>query len=208
MSGVFGELDTSMVPGSGMSADAGLTSAAPAGGMPMGDMMALVQLPFKLAGANAAKAEALYKQKMQRAIDSANAMRAMGTAQKNIVSLENQKVLSNVDIQANQRKAEAMAKLSAAVTGTEGSTVDQTISQTEVNAALATSSVHAQIEQAINDQLVAVESAAGSITSSNLKPFQSNAMKQMMGAILPINSALFGEDNLAEVGGLVAGASG
>lgn len=184
------------------------TSAAPAAGMPMGDIMALATIPFKLGAANAQRAEALYKQKMQRAVASANAMRAMDTAQKNIVSLDNQKILTNVDVQANQRQAEAMAKLSAAVTGTEGSTVEQTIQQTEVNAVQATSNINQQIEQAIFDQLAAIESAAASVTSSNLKPFKSNAMKQMMGAVSPIGSAIFGEDTLADVGSFAAGVAG
>ena len=81
MFGVFGSLDSSMTPGSGVAASAPAKGAAGAG-MPMGDIVSLAMIPFKLGAANAQKAEAYYKAKMQRAAEASNAARQMDTAQR------------------------------------------------------------------------------------------------------------------------------
>lgn len=203
MSGVFGPLDRSMTVGSGM--PAGAPAAGASAGMPMGDILQLVQIPFKLGMANKQKAEAHYKAKMQRAAEASNAARQMYTSQRNVASLENQKVLSNLDIQANQRQAEAMARVSAALSGTEGSTVDQTVGQTETNEVLAKAAMEDQIEQSISEQLAVIETASGTLSANTMKPFKSNAMKHMMGSIMPGASAVFGSDNLGDVGEVIGG---
>lgn len=185
------------------SAGAGAGAGA---GMPMGDIVSLAMIPFKLGAANAQRAEAYYKAKMQRAAAASNAARQLDTAQRNVASLENQKVLSNLDIQAKQRQAEAMAKVSAAVSGTEGSTVEQTITQTETNEVLARANVYDQIEQSLAEQLAIIETASGTLTANTMKPFKSNAMKHMMGAIMPGASAVFGADNLGSVGEVIGAA--
>lgn len=94
------------------------------------------------------------------------AAEAKNVAESNISALTQDKILTDSQIEIDQDKAEAQAKLSAAVAGTSGQNVDQVVYLTEVNESLAKATNAAQTQQAINQQGTAVRNA--DITLSNV----------------------------------------
>lgn len=87
------------------------------------------------------------------------ALDAKTTAERNISAINQDKILSNLNIQMNQQAAEAAAQVSAAVAGVEGSSVDAGMYQIGANASMAKQSAEAQADQLTEQQLANVNSA-------------------------------------------------
>lgn len=87
-----------------------------------------------------------------------NVQNAKIQAERNISKIKQDSVLSNVQIQLQQRQAEADIISSAATAGVKGGSVDNVIYGTESSAAMARSRVNAEADQAIDYQKAAVSS--------------------------------------------------
>ena len=87
-----------------------------------------------LGGTTAATAAA-YNSSFQTVSSKLAASNARSAGERNISAVNQDKVTSNTKIRQQQDEAEANAKVSAAIAGAKGGSVDATIQQTEVNAA-------------------------------------------------------------------------
>ena len=76
------------------------------------------------------------------------ASRARSASERSISAVMQDKVLSNTKIRQNQDEAEAAARVSSALAGTRGASVDATIGQTKINESLATAASNKAAEQA------------------------------------------------------------
>lgn len=129
---------------------------------------------------NEQMANNLYQQTIKRGESAENAMRQLEANQLNIAHTQVGRILSNQDVQANLRKAEAQEKVNAAVHGVEGTTIAQVQSQLSYNAAQATGQVEAHYDAQFDAALDTAETAGYALMSSVRPPFKSNAMKFMM----------------------------
>jgi len=84
---------------------------------------------------------------------------AKNTAESNISAINQDKILSNVQIQMNQQEAEAAAQVSAAVAGVEGSSVDAGMYQIGANASMQVAQAEAKADQLTEQQLANVSGA-------------------------------------------------
>lgn len=82
-----------------------------------------------------------------------NAANAKVAAEANIAAIKQNKINTDIVVNANQERAEAEARLMAAVSGTSGRSVDDVIYQTEVNSTVAKANTKKAMEQSIEDQL-------------------------------------------------------
>jgi len=118
-----------------------------------GQGIGLAQLA--LTGENAATKQAYnaaYAAEAQRYALAA----AKNTAEGNISSLKQDKILSDARLEVKQSHAEAAAKLSAATAGVSGTNVDQVIYMTEVNESMLKQQNAQQTNQAIEQQATQV----------------------------------------------------
>lgn len=110
-----------------------------------------------LTGASADAAyEAAYGQYYKSYQGMHNAANAKVAAEANISAIKQDRINTDKVIAMKQDEAEAQAKVMAAVTGTEGQSVDATIYQTEVNSSVAKQNNRMNAEQQIENQLSAV----------------------------------------------------
>jgi hypothetical protein len=84
---------------------------------------------------------------------------AKTTAESNISAINQDKILSNIDIQMSQQEAEASAQVSAAVAGVSGSSVDAGMYQIGANASMQVAQAEAKADQLTEQQLASVNSA-------------------------------------------------
>lgn len=159
-------------------------------------IMNLVSLPFQMGANNEARAEALYNQKMEQWENVTKASNAMYDEQQNIASLEQQRILSDVTIQSNQRQAEAQAKVMAATEGVEGGAVKQVIQMTKVNAAQQVGALEQETEEAISQSLVNIYDYADARETASQPPFKSNATEDLFGALFSVSPLMFGAASL------------
>lgn len=117
-----------------------------------------------------------------------NAMNAKHAAQLNIAGLQQDKVMTDAVIQMNQREAEAQAKVMAAAQGTQGSSLEQRIAQTEINESFAYSRASSALEQATQTQLTAVYNADSGLHSVRDAEFS------QLGSMLQVASSLSLDD--------------
>ena len=101
-----------------------------------------------------------------------NAASQKVAAEANIAAIRQDKVNTNKVIRMNQDQAEAQAKVLAAVSGTEGGSVDATIYQTEVNSSLAVQNTVARMDQQIENQLANVYSSQSTLLALDDPQFQ------------------------------------
>jgi len=132
---------------------------------------------------------------------------AKHTAELNISAIEQDKITSNTAIRMRQDQAEAQAKLSAAVAGVEGGSVDAVIYDTERNEAFALNAANQQAEQAKEAQAAQVgsqQSALLSVTEpeSSLSEAVTGGLMEAFSAFelsdLEIGAAMFGGDEKPE----------
>jgi hypothetical protein len=107
------------------------------------------------AGADAAY-EAAYGKFYSAAAGMINAGNQKVAAEANIAAIQQDKINTNVIIDMQQDKAEAQAKVAAAVSGTEGQSVSDTIYETEINSSVAKSNNRARAQQQVEQQLAQV----------------------------------------------------
>jgi hypothetical protein len=117
-----------------------------------------------------------------------NAANQKVAAEANIAAIRQDKINTNKTIQAQQINAEAQAKVLAAVTGTEGGSLDATIHQTKVNSSLAVSNTAQKMDQMIEDQLASVYSAQSTMLAIDSPQVQdidplTAAMSSLTGSI-------------------------
>lgn len=112
-----------------------------------------------LAGGDNAGTIAAYNEAYGAQYKKYVALDAKNTAESNIAAINQDKILSNVQIQMKQAQAEAAAQVSAAVAGVEGSSVDAGMYQIGANASMAVAQVEAKAEQLTEQQLAQVNSA-------------------------------------------------
>ena len=132
-----------------------------------------------MAGGDNAGTIAAYNEQYNAQYKKYTALDAKNTAESNIAAINQDKILSNLNIQMNQQQAEAAAQVSAAVAGVEGSSVDAGMYQIGANASMATQAVKAEADQLTEEQLANVNSAQ---TDYNSVP-KINATSPMEGAL-------------------------
>lgn len=111
-----------------------------------------------------------------------HALDAKNTAESNIAAINQDKILSNVNIQMNQQHAEAAAQVSAAVAGVSGSSVDQGMYEIGANASRQKQSVEAQADQLTEQQLALVNS--GQVNYNSVpKINDTSTIESMVGGI-------------------------
>lgn len=127
---------------------------AAAGGGYAQAMLGVVDL---LSGASVDAAyEAAYGQYYTAYSNRLNAANAKVAAEANIAAITQNRINTDMVIAVNQDKAEAQAKVAAAVTGTSGGSVDSVIYQTEVNSSLAKSNNRKSAQSMVEQQLAQV----------------------------------------------------
>lgn len=92
-----------------------------------------------------------------------NAANAKVAAEANIAAIRQDKINTDKVISMQQDQAEAKALVAAAVSGTEGGSVDSVVYQTEVNSSLAKSNNRKNAEQNIENQLAQVYQSQSTI---------------------------------------------
>lgn len=132
---------------------------------------------FQMGKQNEQKANQLYQQTIKRGENADNAMESMAQGQLQATQAKGGKILSNLDIAANRRKAEAEERVNAAVYGVEGTTVSQVTAQQDYNAAQAMGQTEAYFNAQFDSAIDAVESHAYTLSSSVTPAFKSNSMK-------------------------------
>lgn len=139
-------------------------------------------------------ARSIYAQQVQRATSSFNAMEEIHAGVRQIANTKNGRILSNLDVQANRRQAEAQEVVNAAVHGVEGTTVQQVQAQQEYNAAAATGQLGSYFSQQYDTALDQIESAGYSLSSSMMPPFKGSSMKYLIkGAGIPVTGSIISE---------------
>lgn len=155
----------------------------------IGGISSLVQLPLSLGAAGEEAARQVYAQAMRKGQEADKAMLAMRDGTMKIAQLKQQKVLSSMDIAKNQREAEAMARVNAAVTGTEGGAVDQVIQMTEVNEVTANYAMSKDIEGQIAQSVRDIEGAAYGLSGAMTPAYQGSNKFGMMSSIFGASSS-------------------
>tara|TARA_R110002020_G_scaffold131052_4_gene293049 strand:- start:1727 stop:2260 length:534 start_codon:yes stop_codon:yes gene_type:complete len=107
---------------------------------------------------------------------------AKNAAENNISAINQDKILSNVQIQMNQQEAEAAAQVSAAVAGVEGSSVDAGMYQIGANASMQVAQAEAKADQLTEQQLANVANAQVNYDSIPELGGTSNASAAIAGA--------------------------
>lgn len=146
---------------------------------------------------NEQMANNVYKQAIQRGQQADNAMAQLQSNQMDIATLHSNKVMSNAEVQANRRKAEAEEAVNAAVHGVEGTTIAQVNAQQAYNAAQATGNIEQHFDNQFDAALNTTESAGYTLSSSIQPPFKSSAMKFIMQGLFQGAAGLGGADALA-----------
>lgn len=127
-----------------------------------------------------ARAQQGWNTGIQRSTAKFQAADSIVASQGNIANAEQQKILSSVTIDSDRRKAEAAAKVSAAVAGAEGSAVDATIQQTQTTAVLAQQGLERQTDNQIEAMLDNVYNAAYDFSIASTVPPDVNGLKELM----------------------------
>ncbi len=124
-----------------------------------------------LTGASADAAyEAAYGKFYTANMQMLNAANQRSAAEANIAALTQSRINTNTVISMQQDKAEAQAKVMAAVSGTEGQSVRDTIYQTETNSSVAKSNVAKATNQQIESQLAAIYQSTTSMLAVDNPP--------------------------------------
>lgn len=130
---------------------------AAAGGGAGGYAQAFLGVADMLTGASADAAyEAAYGTFYKSFQGMHNAANAKVAAEANIAAVRQDKINTDKVISMQQDQAEAKALVAAAVSGTEGGSVDSVIYQTEVNSSLAQANNRKNAEQQVENQLAQV----------------------------------------------------
>ena len=114
---------------------------------------------------DSATEKAAFNQGYKSQADKIAAANAKNVAEKNIAAAKQDTMLSNVHIQMNQDKAEAMARVNAAASGSEGSSVQDVIYDTEKNEAFAVLRTKRKESQRIESQVARVNNAQSALLS-------------------------------------------
>jgi hypothetical protein len=88
-------------------------------------------------GVESAETTAAYNAAYGNLANKLSAARARSAGERNIAAVNQDKVLSNTKIRQQQDEAEAAARVSAALSGASGASVNATIGQTETNESMA-----------------------------------------------------------------------
>jgi hypothetical protein len=110
-----------------------------------------VQAASLAAGVQSAETVAAYNAEYSTISSKLAASRQRSAAERNISAVNMDKITSNTKIAQQQDEAEAQARLSAALSGSKGASVDATIAQTEVTAAGARKASEKAANQQIED---------------------------------------------------------
>jgi len=103
------------------------------------------------AGVETAETVAAYNAEYSSISSKLAASRSRSATERNISAVNQDRINSNTKIRQQQDEAEAHAKVSAALAGSTGASVEAVASQTETNAALATSASNKAAEQQIEN---------------------------------------------------------
>ena len=90
--------------------------------------------------------QAIYNESYDSEIQKVNIRKAMHNANLNISSIQQDSILSNVNIKLRQDKAKANIEINAATAGVEGQTIDAAMYDAERNAAFDKSNKDQQVE--------------------------------------------------------------
>lgn len=103
---------------------------------------------------------------MAKRFASADAKNIM---ERNIANVQQDKILSNMQLQISEAQQVAQIELSAALAGVTGGSVDAVLNQTRANAVMAKASVSREAEQATQSLLANVNSAQADMLSTRLQ---------------------------------------
>ncbi len=126
-----------------------------------------------------------YNDEYARVSNQYAVMEQIGDIQRNMAAIQQDKVLSDVTIGMKQDQAEAQMKVSAAVAGAKGSSVENSIQQSEFNEQQALSGNKRQTEQAMESELANMGTASKALYSiGDAKDPSSYDTGQSMGEML------------------------
>lgn len=124
-----------------------------------------VQTLSLMTGGSTAATRAAYDNAYKAESTRLAAGAAMSAAQRNIAAVNQNKILSNVQLQQKQDQADAMVKVSAAAAGVEGTNVDNASYTTRANEAFAVSRANQVAEAQIEQYAAQAHSASMTMTS-------------------------------------------
>ena len=138
-----------------------------------------------------------------------NAANQKVAAEANISAIQQDRINTNIVIARHQDQAEAQAKVSAAVSGVEGQSVNDVIYQTEVSSSVAKSNNKKNAEQQIENQLSTVYQSTStmlaldnaSVSSPSLARSLATSAASMVGLgdeLMDGMSGLFGVESSGE----------
>lgn len=110
-----------------------------------------------------AKSRAAFNQSYAREQQRINLRNAKVASEGKIAAIRQDTILSNVEIQLNQRQAEAQIQISAAARGAEGGSIDDMVFTTKSNEVMATARVQANADQQIDYEKAAIASQQSSL---------------------------------------------
>lgn len=136
-----------------------------------------------------------YNQVRATETKKANIRSAMQAAQYNIAAVQQDKILSNIEVQINQDNAEAAAKVAAATAGVEGGSVDDVMYETEKNEAFAINRANRQADMETESYLAQISGSMSSLLSINEDLPEINYVDDLLGAFssFEMNDAAIGE---------------
>ncbi len=110
-------------------------------------------------GGDTAETAAAYNNTFKTISSKMAASRARSAAERNISAVMQDKILSNTKIRQQQDEAEAMARVSTALSGAKGASVEATIGQTETNESYALAASNKAADQAIENSKAGIFNA-------------------------------------------------
>jgi len=133
-------------------------------------------------GGDTAETAAAYNSTFKTVSSKMAASRARNASERNISAVLQDKVMSNTKIRQQQDEAEAAARVSSALSGAKGASVEATIGQTKTNEAHALSASNKAAAQAIENSKAGVYNATMQMQSNVAVP-KSSVAGNLMNAL-------------------------
>ena len=133
-------------------------------------------------GGSTAESVAAYNNTFKTVSGKMAASRARSAAERNISAVMQDKVMSNTKIRQQQDEAEAMARVSTALSGAKGASVEATIGQTETNEAHALAASNKAHDQAIENSKAGIFNATMQM-QTNVEVPKSSIAGNLMNAL-------------------------
>lgn len=147
-----------------------------------------------LAGGDNAGTIAAYNEAYSAEASRYAAQDALHTAEQNISAIEQDKILTNVNIEMNQAQAKAQEQVNAAAAGVSGGSVDAVMYGIDANASMQKQQNEARADQLTEQQLANVSSASMGMSSALNAVPQSSTTDAIIGSVGQIAGSMSSDD--------------